>query len=52
MSKYKCKKCGWEGEYDDVDKDIVDTCMGSDEVEICPKCGNIVYVIIDKDQLE
>ncbi len=37
----KCKKCNWQGPPDEVDWDIVETCMGNDKIEICPKCGSM-----------
>ena len=41
-----CRQCQWEGSVDDVDWEIVETCMGSDEAEIYPKYGSReVYLI-------
>lgn len=50
MSKYWCKNCGWEGNEEEVDKDVVDTCMGSDEIELCPKCSRVVYESVHNDR--
>jgi hypothetical protein len=36
-----CKKCNWQGLQDEVDWDVVETCMGTDKIEICPICGNM-----------
>jgi len=42
----KCKKCSWQGSLEDVDWEDVDTCSGSDKVEVCPSCGSMeVYQV-------
>ncbi len=43
---YRCKICGWEGTYSELDFDKVDTCAGDDRIEICPACGLAeVYIV-------
>jgi len=37
---YSCQSCGWEGSLEELDTDTVETCMGSDTIETCPKCGS------------
>lgn len=37
----KCKHCDWQGSYDEVNWDTVETCMGTDKIEVCPKCGSM-----------
>lgn len=37
---YTCRSCGWEGSAAELDTDTVETCMGSDVIETCPKCGS------------
>lgn len=39
MSIYKCKKCGWTGSESELEKEQVDTCFGSDSIDVCPNCG-------------
>jgi len=36
-----CKQCAWKGGLDEVDWDTVETCMGTDKIEVCPKCGGM-----------
>ena len=44
----KCKKCNWQGSQDEVGWDTVETCMGTDKIEICPVCGSTeVYKLPD-----
>jgi len=38
---YKCNHCKWEGSSDDVIWDTVETCMGTDKIEVCPCCGSM-----------
>jgi len=40
MELYTCKSCGWQGKYDELEWDRVDTCMGYDSIACCPSCGN------------
>ena len=37
--KYKCGDCNWQGKEDELEYDVTETCFGSDNIEICPKCG-------------
>lgn len=47
--KCHCRKCDWEGNQDQLDKDFVETCFGNDEIETCPNCGSYeVFIIIPK----
>ncbi len=42
----KCRNCNWTGTSKEVLWDSVETCMGSDKIEICPKCGSMeVYIL-------
>lgn len=41
VKRYKCADCLWIGHEDELDHDLVETCMGSDEIEMCPKCGSL-----------
>ncbi len=36
-----CKQCAWIGRHDEVDWDTVETCMGTDKIEVCPMCGSM-----------
>jgi len=35
-----CKQCNWQGGPDEVNWETVETCMGADQIEVCPKCGS------------
>jgi hypothetical protein len=37
----KCRKCNWQGSMEELEYDIVETCMGNDKIEICPQCGSM-----------
>lgn len=37
---YKCKQCNWTGLAIALEYDTIDTCMGDDKIEMCPKCGS------------
>lgn len=39
--RLKCKQCNWYGNSDEVDWEIVETCSGTDEIEVCPSCGSV-----------
>jgi NAD-dependent SIR2 family protein deacetylase len=42
----QCKQCNWQGSPEEVDWDDVETCSGSDKVEVCPSCGSMeVYPV-------
>lgn len=41
MTYYKCKPCSWEGTEIQLIYDTVETCMGTDKIELCPRCGNM-----------
>jgi len=51
---FKCKKCGWQGTEENLDSEIVDTCLGDDPVWICPECGSnevtCTYIPAAEDQ--
>ncbi len=47
---YKCKRCDWKGTEDDLDSDLVDTCMGDEPIYICPKCGSYEVIIFKEDK--
>lgn len=34
-----CTECQWQGSKQEVEWEIVETCMGNDKIEICPICG-------------
>lgn len=44
VSQYKktitCKKCYWQGDIEEIQWEIVETCMGNDKIETCPICGS------------
>ena len=40
-STLKCKQCNWQGRPDEVNWDTVETCMGTDQIEVCPHCGSL-----------
>ena len=45
----ECKQCNWHGRPDEVNWDTVETCMGTDKIEVFPKCGSMeVYALPDK----
>lgn len=39
-TKWNCKECKWEGYENELDYEQVDGCVGSDKLEVCPKCGS------------
>jgi predicted RNA-binding Zn-ribbon protein involved in translation (DUF1610 family) len=39
--QYKCAECGWIGKADELEYEKVESCMGDDQVEVCPKCGSM-----------
>lgn len=47
--KYICKDCNWEGIESELDSDEVETCFGTDEIELCPKCGSINIILKNED---
>lgn len=48
MKEYKCNSCGWQGLEKELEYDVVETCMGNDEIEMCPKCGSLAVVEVKK----
>lgn len=38
---YRCNDCHWEGTEEELDADGVESCLGDDEIEVCPKCGSM-----------
>jgi NAD-dependent SIR2 family protein deacetylase len=38
---YQCIDCQWEGSEEALDIDKVESCLGDDELEICPACGSM-----------
>ena len=38
---YQCKECGWQGNADQLEYEKVESCMGDDQIEVCPKCGSM-----------
>lgn len=38
---YKCKTCGWRGNESELEYESIESCMGEDKVEVCPKCGSM-----------
>jgi NAD-dependent SIR2 family protein deacetylase len=36
MKQLKCEQCKWIGTPDEVE-----TCMGKDNIEVCPTCGSL-----------
>ena len=49
LSHLKCNQCHWEGSFDEVDREIVGTCMRTDKTEVCPRCGSLeVFSVIKK----
>jgi hypothetical protein len=40
----KCKQCNWQGSEDELEYDIVETCMGNDKIEICPQCSSMEVI--------
>lgn len=42
----KCENCHWIGTKAEVGWDSVETCMGNDQIEVCPQCGSMeVYPV-------
>jgi len=37
----RCLDCKWEGTKSELAVDKVESCMGDDEIEICPECGSM-----------
>jgi NAD-dependent SIR2 family protein deacetylase len=46
MNKYKCKNCFWQGTEDELSKELVESCMGNDEIEVCPNCGSMDIIVM------
>lgn len=40
-----CKTCNWNGTKDELEWDTVETCMGSDKIEICPNCSSMEVIL-------
>ncbi|MBN2805301.1 MAG: hypothetical protein JXR22_01465 [Prolixibacteraceae bacterium] len=38
---YQCLDCQWVGSEEALDIDKVESCLGDDELEICPECGSM-----------
>ncbi|HKM93773.1 MAG TPA: hypothetical protein VJY41_08990 [Prolixibacteraceae bacterium] len=38
---YQCKECGWQGIAEQLEYEKVESCMGNDLIEVCPKCGSM-----------
>ena len=38
---YKCNDCNWIGGEKELEFEQVESCMGDDEIEVCPKCGSL-----------
>ena len=47
---YLCKACLWTGTKDDLEIDIVDTCFGADNIEMCPACGSYEPTEINQEE--
>lgn len=45
---YKCKQCQWIGSSEELEFDKIETCMGEDDIEMCPKCGSYEVVFAPK----
>ena len=42
----KCKQCNWQGSPEEVDREVVESCSGTDKTEVCPSCGSMeVYPV-------
>jgi len=39
-TEWNCKDCKWRGFENQLDYEPVEGCVGSDKLEICPKCGS------------
>lgn len=37
----KCKQCNWQGSSEEADWEVVESCSGTDKIEICPSCGSM-----------
>jgi len=47
---YKCKVCNWHGQQHELEYDIIESCFGSDKVEVCPDCGSYeVIKVVDNE---
>ena len=51
---YRCKKCDWKGTEQELESELVDTCMGDEPISLCPKCGSyeVVITIDEEDNIE
>lgn len=44
--QFLCKACNWKGTRDELENEKVESCMGDDNIELCPKCGSMnVYQV-------
>jgi len=41
---YECKDCHWSGMEEELENDSVESCLGEDSIEVCPKCGSMNLV--------
>lgn len=38
--EYECKDCSWKGYEYQLEYEQVESCVGDDKLEVCPKCGS------------
>ncbi len=44
---YTCKTCHWQGNEEELEEDITETCFGNDTIHCCPKCGSYEVKIVN-----
>lgn len=50
MEKFKCKQCGWNGTETELSRELFESCMGNDEIEVCPQCGSMdISIVFEKN---
>lgn len=38
--EYKCSNCNYESRDSELEYDEIETCFGTDHIEMCPHCGS------------
>ena len=43
----KCKQCNWQGSTEEADWEVVESCSGTDNTEVCLSCRSLeVYSVL------
>lgn len=50
LLQFKCRNCNWQGSAQELDNEPVESCMGDDTIEVCPRCGSYDFVSVSTEQ--